>query len=171
MHWNTCESPHSSTGFDNTLFRVQIQQGSHAVSSPTTLRERGALRSRLLWPRECWMTHRDQICSLKNTLLAHDGMKFFHQESDSNTNGFKKLREACSGKWLRQARLQTFCECFGQACSFCSTEYQLLWFPLRQINIPSSYICQYFYPFHVLEHLRYAETWWCRQIHHSCKHL
>lgn len=41
----------------------------------------------------------------------------------------------------------------------------------RQINIPRSYICQYFYPSHVLEHWKYAEIWWCWQMHECCTHL
>lgn len=32
----------------------------------------------------------------------------------------------------------------------------------RQINIPRSYMYQHFHPYHVLEHLRHAETWWCK---------
>lgn len=35
-------------------------------------------------------------------------------------------------------------------------------FSHRQINIPRSYMYQHFHPYHVLEHLRHAETWWCK---------
>lgn len=60
--------------------------------------------------------------------------------------------------------------CVAAPCIFYSTKDQLLWF-LSQTNIPWSYIYQHFHPYHVLEYLRHAETWWCRQICYSCKHV
>lgn len=72
MCTETPVSPHSSTGLDSTELSVQIQQGSHAVNSPTMVseRRREGFKEQTSFLREGWMTHKDQICSLQNTLLA-----------------------------------------------------------------------------------------------------
>lgn len=73
MQWNTCESPHFSTGVDNTELSVQIQQGSREQSHDGE-REKGS-KEQMSLLRECWMAHKDLTGSLQSTLLVHAEMK------------------------------------------------------------------------------------------------
>lgn len=89
-HWNTCESPHSSTGVDNAQLSVQIQQGpvqwTHCGEWEKGFKEQ---------LRECWMTHKDQICSLQNTLLVHAVRKeiFFMKKTTAKPMPLKSSKK------------------------------------------------------------------------------
>lgn len=142
-------------------------------NSPTMVSERRARRSRCHSLRECWMAHKDQTGSLQSTLVVHTEMKeIFSSRKQQQHQWLKKAPRSLFRKMVKVSWSSNIWSMFWPGL-----QLLLHWISAsvvsshRQINIPRFYICQYFYPSHVLEHWKYAEIWWCQQMHESCKHL
>lgn len=148
----------------------------YSVKSPIVVSERRVWRSRSHLLREWWMTHEDQICSLKNTLLAHARLErhFLFKKATVTSMPLKSSKKRVQENgWSKlifnyfvyvSARLKAGCSVVLLLAASAPLKISSCDPSHRQINVPRSYIYQHFHPYHVLDHLRHAETWLCRQI-------